>query len=203
MDRFDRGSRGVLGGPHGVPARRIPITARRPIGLAGSEEDVEQPARPTLPTLMDDEAPRARASVADAADVGQPADELERAKERIRKDAAREVEQRTRGVLLDFIEVLDDLDRALAASRRAGRDPDMVEGVGLVRKRFLAKLGQHGVSRAPSLGQRFDPARHEAVSVVPVSDPVQDGMVVGVTREAYLLGDEILRPASVAVGKVH
>lgn len=129
-------------------------------------------------------------------------EDLERAKERIRKDADRDLEQRKRGILLDFVAVLDDLDRAADAARRSGRDPVLLEGVELVRKSFLAKLDKHGVTPYRSLGQRFDPAHHEAVSTVPVSDPAQDGVVVGVIREAYLAGDQVLRPAAVAVGKI-
>jgi molecular chaperone GrpE len=54
----------------------------------------------------------------------------------------------------------------------------------------------------PALGERFDPERHEAMTLVPVSDPAQDGRVVGVMREAYSIGEDMLRPAGVAVGKL-
>ena len=51
-------------------------------------------------------------------------------------------------------------------------------------------------------GERFDPQRHEAIALVPVTDPAQDGQVIDVMREGYLIGDEVLRPAAVAVGKL-
>ena len=53
----------------------------------------------------------------------------------------------------------------------------------------------------PSLGQKFDAARHEAVTTTPVAQADQDGVVISVIREGYAVGDELLRPASVVVGK--
>ena len=74
-------------------------------------------------------------------------------------------------------------------------------GVKMVRDQFLATLQGLGVRRLASLGERFDPRRHEAISSIPVSDPAQDGVVVGVVRDCYLIGDETLRYGMVAVGK--
>jgi molecular chaperone GrpE len=69
----------------------------------------------------------------------------------------------------------------------------------MVRAQFLSKLDGHGVRPLDAAGQRFDPSRHEAATVVPVADPAQDGLVVGVIRRGYTLRDEVLRPAVVAV----
>jgi molecular chaperone GrpE (heat shock protein) len=52
-----------------------------------------------------------------------------------------------------------------------------------------------------TLAQKFDAQRHEAVSTAPVDDPSLDGVIVGVAKEGYVLGDQLLRPASVIVGK--
>ena len=101
-------------------------------------------------------------------------------------------------MLVSFIELLDNLDRALAAA--ADRPDDaVVHGVSLVRQQFLATLDGFGVVRVDPLGQPFDPTRHEAVANVPPSDAAPAGHVAGVVRPGYLIGDEILRPAMVAV----
>jgi molecular chaperone GrpE len=63
-------------------------------------------------------------------------------------------------------------------------------------------LGQFGVTHAAARGEVFDPNRHEAIALVPVTDAAQDGRVIDVMREGYLIGDETLRPAGVAVGKL-
>jgi molecular chaperone GrpE len=76
-----------------------------------------------------------------------------------------------------------------------------VQGVELVRNQFLSKLGAHGVRRVDATGERFDPAMHEAIVVMPTDDPAEDGTVGAVIAPGYMIGDEILRPASVAVRK--
>jgi molecular chaperone GrpE len=129
-------------------------------------------------------------------------DEFEQVKVRIRRDVAREVERGKRAVLAELLEVIDNLDRALAApASDAAASQVLLRGVELVRHQFLTKLESFGVMRIPALGQRFDAARHEAVSMTPVSDPDQDDVIVAVAREGYTIGDELLRPASVIVGK--
>lgn len=128
-------------------------------------------------------------------------DDLDAARERIRREAARELELHRRGLLADMLEVLDDLDRALEAASET-RDPQvLLDGVALIRERVLGRLGQLGVSRLEVIGQRFDPRRHEAMAMLPVEDPRADGTVVGVIRDGYAIGDEVLRPAAVAVGQ--
>lgn len=127
--------------------------------------------------------------------------EIEAAGKRIAGASARELEQRTRKILESFLFVVDDLERGIAAAKKHSESADVVEGLELVRRSMLARLGQFGVTHAPALGERFDPHRHESIALLPVTDPAQDGCVVEVMREGYLIGEATLRPAGVAVGK--
>ncbi len=131
-------------------------------------------------------------------------EEFEQAKLRIRREVARDLERGKRGVVAELLEVLDNLDRAITAAREGDAPADALQrGVELVRDQFLAKLEALGVHRIDALGQVFDTSSHEAVSVAPVSDAAQDGRVVAVAKEGYVIGDELLRPASVVVGRVN
>lgn len=127
--------------------------------------------------------------------------EIEAAGKRLENASAKELERRTRKILESFLPVVDDLDRAIAAAKNHPQSADVVEGMALVRRSMLSQLGQFGVTHAPALGEPFDPQRHEAMARVPVTDPAQDGRVIDVMREGYLIGDDTLRPAGVAVGK--
>jgi molecular chaperone GrpE len=133
-------------------------------------------------------------------------DEFEQVKTRIRRDVAREVERGKRAVLAELLEVVDNLDRAIAAARPGPSSNEAVDslarGVELVRGQFLAKLAAFGVTRMDAVGRPFDASSHEAVTTAPVHDPAQDGTVVAVTREGYAIGEEMLRPASVVVGRL-
>jgi molecular chaperone GrpE len=128
--------------------------------------------------------------------------EIEAAGKRLASASAKELEQRTKKLLESFLPVVDDLDRGIAAARNVAESADVVTGLELVRRSMLTRLGQLGVTHAPALGEPFDPQRHDAIALVPVTDPAQDGRVIDVMREGYLLGDEVLRPAGVAVGKL-
>jgi molecular chaperone GrpE len=127
-------------------------------------------------------------------------EEFDQARARMRKEIAKDVERSRRSVLVSFLEVLDNLDRALAAACDRP-DDSLVQGVSMVRQQFRAVLEGFGVARVNPLGDTFDPARHEAVSTTPANAEVPDGQIVGVVRPGYLIGDEVLRPAMVAVAR--
>ncbi len=128
-------------------------------------------------------------------------DEIEAASRRLAAESDRELEQRTRTLLRGFLDVVDDLDRAIAATRKLEHNPEVLAGIELVRRELLAHLGQLGVAHVPALGEPFDAHHHEAMALVPVTDAAQDGHVVAVLREGYSVGEDTLRPAGVAVGK--
>jgi molecular chaperone GrpE len=130
-------------------------------------------------------------------------DEIERAKVRLSGESKRQLELRARKILLSFVEVLDELDRALTSVRDTEHHSELVTGVERVHRRFLATLEAHGVRHLPALGEPFDPTRHDAVTTTTTTDPGQDGRVIAVMREGYIIGeDELLRPAAVVVGKL-
>lgn len=133
----------------------------------------------------------------------QAASEFEEARLRLRREIGKDVERGRREIVADLLEVLDNLDRAIDATRGGASLESLLQGVDLVRRQFLGKLEGLGV-RAMDIGTdaSFDPALHEAVTVVPTADPAQDGRIVGVIRRGYRMGEDVLRPASVAVGKI-
>jgi molecular chaperone GrpE len=126
------------------------------------------------------------------------ADEFDQARARLRKEIAKDVERSRRAMLVPFLEILDNLDRALAAAGDRRDDP-FVDGISLVRQQFLQTLAALGVTAVNPLGTPFDPAMHEAVTTIPGRAGVPEGQIVGVVRPGYLIGEDVLRPAMVAV----
>ncbi len=102
----------------------------------------------------------------------------------------------------DLLTSVDDLERAIehAAASGSAQDPALLTGVELVRKGLLAALEKHGVVRVPSLGQPFDPNRHEAVAMVDDKNAAPN-TVIAEHRPGYLIGDRLLRPAMVVVAR--
>lgn len=187
-------------GPQAAVSEPAPVASAGPAAAsagAGENALLRQEIE-RLTALVEEKDRLAREAGARASES---AAEIERAKERLRKEAARELEQHKRELVLGFIDVLDDLDRAAKAAQGESDAGAVREGVELVRKNFRGKLAQLGVEHAPALGERFDPARHEAVSMLPILDPEQDGTVVAVAREGYRMGDDVIRPARVVVAR--
>ena len=125
-------------------------------------------------------------------------DEFDQARARLRKELSKDVERGRRSLIAGFLDVLDNLDRALDSAAGRGDDP-FVQGVSLVRQQFLTTLEGLGVRRNDSLGRPFDPTQQEAVATMPASAESPAGTVVGIVRPGYVIGDEVLRPAQVAV----
>jgi molecular chaperone GrpE len=127
--------------------------------------------------------------------------EFEEMRLRLRREITKDIERTRREILSELLEVVDNLERALDAAKRSPSAEGLLQGVEMVRRQFLSKLEGLGVRPIESGDARFDPALHEAVSTVPAASPDQDGMVVGIVRQGYRIGDDVLRPAAVAVAK--
>jgi molecular chaperone GrpE len=128
-------------------------------------------------------------------------EEFDAARARARRDVAREIERGKRAVLVDLLEVLDNLDRALGAAQESSSAERLVQGVAMVRDQFMTLLEGHGIREIQALGAPFNPHLHEAVTLVPASHQDDEDRVTGVIRRGFQIGDEVLRPALVAVAR--
>ena len=131
----------------------------------------------------------------------QASSEFDEMRLRLRREISKDVERARRDVISELLEVLDNLERAIEAAKRSPSADTLLQGVDMVRRQFLSKLENIGVKPIESIGARFDPSLHEAISTVPAASADQDGTVIGVVRQGYRIGDEVLRPAAVAVAK--
>ncbi|MEO8699575.1 MAG: nucleotide exchange factor GrpE [Kofleriaceae bacterium] len=128
--------------------------------------------------------------------------DLEAARGRVERDAAR-VEDETRCQLVArLLPVLDNLDRTIHAAAAAGNPAALVEGVELVRAQLDGVLASYGVERIDATRSHFDPRLHEAVGVVAVGDPAWHSRVIEQVEPGYRFGDRLLRPAKVVVGRL-
>jgi molecular chaperone GrpE len=127
-------------------------------------------------------------------------EEIARVKARLEADFVRKVDREKQNILLPFLEVLDNLQRALNAATQAGTVEHLLEGVEMTASLFLSKLQSLGVEHIPALGQQFDPNLEQAVGTVKVDDAAHDGIVVEEVQPGYRMGEQLLRPAQVRVG---
>ncbi|MEW6755511.1 MAG: nucleotide exchange factor GrpE [Candidatus Latescibacterota bacterium] len=91
--------------------------------------------------------------------------------------------------------------RGAAGAPDAGALAAWTAGLALVRQRFLSVLAASGVEPMQAAGAPFDPARHVAVEAVRAADGATPGTIVEEIRRGYLSGDQVVRPAEVAVAR--
>jgi molecular chaperone GrpE len=119
-----------------------------------------------------------------------------------RKRAARERDEYTRfaneSVIRELLPVLDNFDRALLAAKNEPGAGAVTAGIELIQRELLRVLEKFGATPFSSVGQPFDPERHEAVARVPTTEQ-PEMTVVTETARGYLLNGRVLRPAMVSV----
>jgi molecular chaperone GrpE len=127
--------------------------------------------------------------------------ETEKLRKRIEKTERRRFEQSKGDFIARFVEVLDNLDRAIDSIENAF-DPDSVlQGIMLVRSRLVQLLKEEGLEKIFVRGQIFDPSNSEAAGMEPVEEESQDGIVLRELQPGYMLKGSLLRVARVVVGR--
>jgi molecular chaperone GrpE len=122
-------------------------------------------------------------------------------RERLDRRMQDEVERRTAEVISDLLEVLDNLELALEAAVEGMDGKSLREGVELCARLFRTKLAAYGVEVLELDGRPFDPQVAEAVAVSPVDDSAKDSVVLETVQRGYRIGERVLRPARVRVGR--
>jgi molecular chaperone GrpE len=117
---------------------------------------------------------------------------------RVDRDRDVAVRHAKRELLLALADLSDGFDRALA---HVDESPDsVIAGLYGMRRRLSSLLEAEGVTSFDSVGERFDPTRHEAMATVRVAGGVP-GTVVYEAGPGYLWNDQLLRPARVRVAE--
>ena len=119
---------------------------------------------------------------------------------RMERERDRVVEADRARVAQALLEAADELELALAAVPDGGET--LRQGVKLVLAGLLRRIGELGATRLEVRGRPFDPQVAEAVDVVAVPEAAQDGLVVAEVRAGWRIGDRVLRPARVRVGRL-
>jgi molecular chaperone GrpE len=104
----------------------------------------------------------------------------------------------------DLLPIYDNLRRALDTATDALRASDgpFVEGIDLTMREVLNIFQKHGLKIiAPQVGDRFDPAQHQAMFEAPLPG-TRAGDIIQVATEGFLLHDRLLRPAQVGVSSM-
>ncbi|MCP4541996.1 MAG: nucleotide exchange factor GrpE [Chloroflexi bacterium] len=188
-----------------VPIRVRPAFVSEPVWQASAPDDVQ--AAPSL-TEREPLPPVSVQPEPKDADEGNMemwrdrAQRLQAEMENFRKRHQRLADERVTAdrerLLRAFLDVADNLERALNAD---GTDVESLrQGISLTHQTMERLLNQEGAELVQAKGQPFDPTWHEAVSTIPHQNAnVEPSTVAEVVQAGYRVGDRLLRPARVIV----
>jgi molecular chaperone GrpE len=189
----------------------IRITDRRRRYMNNDEDDVtdrDSQAPSLKPSYVEDLETRTRAAEQLALDIQ---DRFEKFKNRLQQETDetrqrlnRAADERTERSKAEFISsllpTLDNLERAIDAAEAGGSMEQLITGVKQTAESFKTALSGAGVEPVVAQDELFDPQLHEAVETIPVG-PEFDGKVINEYTKGYRIGERLLRPARVAVGR--
>lgn len=125
--------------------------------------------------------------------------EFDNTRKRYERERSEYVKYANERLLVDFLSVLDDLDRTVDAARAQHQDyKAFLKGVEMVMARVRDVLKNYAVKPIEAVGQKFDPHYHEILMQVE-SDEVEGVQVVEEFQKGYSLGDRVIRTAKVKV----
>jgi molecular chaperone GrpE len=100
-------------------------------------------------------------------------------------------------IILDFCDVLDNFERALATNVDIKNFKSYVKGVDLIFQQFNAVLKKNEVIKIDVEGKEFNPNYHEALSALPSTK--KKNTIIGVIQNGYIMKDKVIRYSKVAV----
>lgn len=103
-------------------------------------------------------------------------------------------------LLVNFLEVVDNLERAVEAGRNTKNEEALIDGVEITLKSLKELLSGEGITQIDALDKPFDPNLHESVERIETSDHPEN-TVVEELRKGYLMKEKVIRPSVVKVAK--
>ncbi len=126
--------------------------------------------------------------------------ELDNFKKRIEREKAEHIKYALAAFANDLLPFLDNLERAVSSAKESRDIEKLIDGLEITLTGYLKTLERYGLKTFTAVGQRFDPAVHEALSIVENSDHEENTVVQELLR-GYTLHERVLRPALVTVSK--
>ncbi len=166
------------------------------------EEIAEEPISPEEELLrLQQEIAEAESKAQEYLDGWQRARaEFANYKKRVERDQASVRQMAAANIYKNYLEVIDDIERALKDRPEDGEGATWASGIELIYRKLLSNLEVDGITVMVTQDQFFDPNIHEAISSEDTED-FESGQIVEVLKNGYLVGDKVLRPALVRVAQ--
>jgi molecular chaperone GrpE len=126
--------------------------------------------------------------------------DFENFKKRAERERLEHIKFANEDLVRELLPVVDNLERALASLESAKDTEAIRKGIEIVLEQFYTILKKFGLTSYTSVGEKFDPTRHEAVEQVESTEH-EANTVIDEFQKGYFLNGRLLRPALVTVTK--
>ena len=189
----------------------IRVTDRRRILLdddEGSDRNAEVEAPSLRPSYVEELEARTKAAEQKTLEVQsrfeqlrkQLQSETDETRQRLNRAADERAQREKADFIAALLPVLDNLQRATAAAETSSSSEVIAEGIRRTAASFENALAAAGVEPIDVVGEMFDPELHDAIETVEGA-PEDEGRIVAQHTRGYKIGDRLLRPARVKVGR--
>ena len=177
-------------------ARLLKLPARRQlVGNSSSDPRLTQSPEALCEAIDKAEARAADLARAYAAQLN----DRQSFQARLMREQERAIDMARGKVTRELLDISDEIDRALGAAQ--GDESPLAQGIRLIHADLQKRLQSLGTKRLQLVGTRFDPNLAEAVEVVPVGQAGEDELVIEEVRPGFTIGEQVIRPARVKVGR--
>lgn len=126
--------------------------------------------------------------------------EAQNIQRRLRSQMEQDRKYAVESLVRDLVPVLDNFERSLNAAEGGASPEAVIDGIRAMQKSLVRVLEPVGLVRVSSVGEPFDPEKHEALATVETDDVPPD-TVTDEIEPGYVLADRLIRPARVRVSK--
>ena len=127
--------------------------------------------------------------------------DYENFQKRVPKQIDDTITYKTERIIKTLLPTLDNFEHTLRNADSAENPGVLVEGIRIIYDQLLDALKAHGVEQINALGQKFDPAMHEAMMQKAEADR-EDNDVLEEFQKGYKLNGRVIRPSRVIINKL-
>lgn len=124
--------------------------------------------------------------------------EIQNARKRFLSEKSEMIQYGSMGLARKMLTVLADVDRAMSSIEEGDESP-LAQGLRLLRNKMWHELSGDGVTEIDAKGQKFDPAKMEAITTIPASEQYPSGVVVDVLESGHMYKKKVLIASRVVV----
>lgn len=126
--------------------------------------------------------------------------EFDNYRKRTVKEKADIIKNASERVIIDFLPVVDNFERALKSMETAEDVAAVRQGVELIYEQVMSMLKNNGVTPIPTENLPFDTEYHEAITTIPAPTPDLKDKIIDCTTRGYVMNEKVIRHAKVVVG---